>query len=286
VLKFPQAKALDGHTGVATKNLFLKDKKGRLYIVTALPSTKVELPKLSARLGCGKSGLRFAPEELVPAVLGVPLGSVTPLALANPTAKDVVLLIDEGIRSQRTTVLVHPLDNTASLALTSGDLEAFLGSLGVQSVWVDFAAAPTVDKGNPPDLKAVADSATACALSVGEGSNAEATAASGQQSATTAIPSTSSKGNTAVKQGGSKHARGAASKQQSNAAPRRCVTSVADAVLGRAVAALGESVDEDVMRRLRADVRSELNALQNAAYAAGFKAANAAVVAALQGAFA
>ncbi|KAL3650499.1 hypothetical protein CASFOL_006902 [Castilleja foliolosa] len=58
-----QAKYVGHLKGGLSKNLFLKDKKQRLYIVSALAETKVDLKVLSQRLGLGKGGLRMAPEE-------------------------------------------------------------------------------------------------------------------------------------------------------------------------------------------------------------------------------
>ena len=69
----------------------------------------------------------MAPAELLPEVLGVPLGSATPLALANPSASSVVLLLDARFQQQQ-HLLVHPLTNTATTAITPAGLEAFLRS--------------------------------------------------------------------------------------------------------------------------------------------------------------
>ncbi|KAF5843756.1 hypothetical protein DUNSADRAFT_8272 [Dunaliella salina] len=79
-----KTEALAGVPGTVVKNIFAKDKKHRLYIMSALPTTKVDLNTMSARIGTGKGGLRFAPEELLGESLKVPPGSVTPLAIANP----------------------------------------------------------------------------------------------------------------------------------------------------------------------------------------------------------
>ena len=81
----------------------------------------------------GKGGVRLAPYELVGEVLQVPLGSVTPLALAQPTAAGVVLLLDQRIQSQP-LIFVHPLVNTVSTALAPAGLEAFLGCVWPQHV--------------------------------------------------------------------------------------------------------------------------------------------------------
>ena len=82
-------------------------------------------PGLTARLGLGKSLLKLAPEALIGSVLQVPLGSVTPLALCQPGAAGVVLLVDAGIQA-KARVAVHPLVNTASLLLAPADLETLL----------------------------------------------------------------------------------------------------------------------------------------------------------------
>lgn len=61
-----------GHLdGCVSKNLFLKDKKNRLYVVSTLTTTQVDLKALSARLGLGKGGVRVAPEESLQSVLQV-----------------------------------------------------------------------------------------------------------------------------------------------------------------------------------------------------------------------
>lgn len=55
----------------------------------------------------------------------VPLGSCTPLALAQPSAANVALLLDDKLRGQD-RVFVHPLENTATTVLSAAGLEAFL----------------------------------------------------------------------------------------------------------------------------------------------------------------
>ena len=55
----------------------------------------------------------------------VPLGSVTPLAAAQPSAQGVVLLLDAGLRGKE-RIVVHPLSNEASTLLAPAGLEAYL----------------------------------------------------------------------------------------------------------------------------------------------------------------
>ncbi|XP_020103394.1 prolyl-tRNA synthetase associated domain-containing protein 1-like isoform X2 [Ananas comosus] len=76
-----------GHLGGAlSKNLLLKGKKNRFYIVSALAGTKVDLKILSQRLGLGCEWLQ-APEEALQEVLQVPLGCVSPFAVINESAR-------------------------------------------------------------------------------------------------------------------------------------------------------------------------------------------------------
>ncbi|XP_074263565.1 uncharacterized protein LOC141586289 [Silene latifolia] len=139
--------------GAFCKNLFLKDKKNRYYIVSALSETKVDMKVLSQRLGLGKGGIRMAPEEALGELLQVPLGCVTPFALVNESARDIALLLDQGLRSQ-TRILFHPLSNDMSIALTALGVDKFLNSIGRSSAYVDLEANPPVGKDQPPDLAA------------------------------------------------------------------------------------------------------------------------------------
>lgn len=146
-----QAKYVGHLGGALSKNLLLKDKKHRLYIVSALAGTKVDMKILSQRLGLGKGGLRMAPEENLLEVLQVPLGCVTPFALINESASAVSLLLDQGFKSKQSCYF-HPLTNDMTIALSSSYLDKFLISIGKQPVYVDLEASPAVGKDNPPDL--------------------------------------------------------------------------------------------------------------------------------------
>ncbi|XP_058190085.1 uncharacterized protein LOC131307546 isoform X2 [Rhododendron vialii] len=137
--------------GALSKNLFLKDKKHRFYLVSALKDTKVDLKVLSQRLGLGKAGLRMAPEEALLEVLQVPLGCVTPFALVNDSARHVSLLLDKGFKDHE-SCFFHPLSNDASISLNALDLDKFLKSIGKDPSYVDLEANPSVGKDQPPDL--------------------------------------------------------------------------------------------------------------------------------------
>ncbi|KAH9691078.1 tRNA edit domain-containing protein [Citrus sinensis] len=136
-----------------------QDKKHRFYIVSALADTKVDMKVLSQRLGLGKGGLRMAPEETMLEILKVPLGSVTPFALVNESARDVALLLDKGFKAQD-RCFFHPLSNDMSISLNTNDLDKFLKSIGRDPAYVDLEANPAVGKDQPPDLAAFVPSAS------------------------------------------------------------------------------------------------------------------------------
>ncbi|XP_041013535.1 uncharacterized protein LOC121256726 isoform X2 [Juglans microcarpa x Juglans regia] len=146
-----QEKYVRNTGGGLSKNLFLKDKKNRFYVVSALADTKVDLKVLSQRLGLGKGGLRMAPEEALGEILQVPLGCVTPFALINDSARHVSLLLDQGFKDKE-HCLFHPLSNDMAISLNVCELDKFLRLIGRNSSYVDLEANPPVGKDNPPDL--------------------------------------------------------------------------------------------------------------------------------------
>lgn len=123
--------------GGHTKNLFLKDKKGTLWLVTALWDTVIDLKSLPERIGAAR--LSFASAELLGEKLGVIPGSVTPLALMNDRERLVRPVLD--IRLMACDIVnCHPLRNDMTTGLSPAALLGFLGSLGYDPLIVDFAA--------------------------------------------------------------------------------------------------------------------------------------------------
>src|SRR6266849_7243955 len=73
-----QSQALRGTIpGGHTKNLFLKDKKDALFLVTALEDATIELKSLHRVLGAS-GRFSFGSADLLRDTLGVEPGSVTP----------------------------------------------------------------------------------------------------------------------------------------------------------------------------------------------------------------
>jgi len=113
--------------GGHTKNLFLKDRKGELFLVVALGRALIDLKTLHKKLGCDR--LSFGRPELLMEVLGVPAGSVTPFALINDKARRVTVILDaDMMRHERLNY--HPLENTATSNIAREDLLAFIRACG------------------------------------------------------------------------------------------------------------------------------------------------------------
>jgi Ala-tRNA(Pro) deacylase len=113
--------------GVHVKNLFLKDRRDRLWLVTCRHALKVDLVRLARELGAAR--FSFGRPELLQEVLGVEPGSVTPLALVNDRAQRVQAVLDQAILAAD-ELNCHPLRNTASTVLRSADLVRFLEATG------------------------------------------------------------------------------------------------------------------------------------------------------------
>lgn len=113
--------------GGHTKNLFLKDKKGRLFLVVTLGHAHIDLKTLHKTLGSDR--LSFGKPELLLEVLGVAPGSVTPFALINDMAQRVTVILDaDMLRHERLNY--HPLENTATTNISRADFVRFIRSCG------------------------------------------------------------------------------------------------------------------------------------------------------------
>ncbi len=124
--------------GGHTKNLFLKDRRDRLFLVVALGHARIDLKALHRRLGCER--LSFGRPELLMEVLGVTPGSVTPFALINDTACRVTVILDtDMMRYERLNY--HPLANTATTGIARDDLLRFIRSCGHEPRIVAVASA-------------------------------------------------------------------------------------------------------------------------------------------------
>lgn len=114
--------------GAHTKNLFVRDKKGRRHFLVVVGHDKaVDLKALSLRLGV--SNLSFASSERLERHLGIEPGAVSLLAIVNDVAGAVEVILDAGL-STEPILQCHPLVNTSTLAIHRSDIERLLEITG------------------------------------------------------------------------------------------------------------------------------------------------------------
>jgi Ala-tRNA(Pro) deacylase len=113
---------------VHTKNLFLRDKKGKRHWLLVTNCAKaVDLKSLSERIGA--DNLSLASPERLAKFLGVTPGAVTVLGLIHDTERKVELLIDAEVWAEDAW-RCHPLVNTETLVLSRESLERFTALTG------------------------------------------------------------------------------------------------------------------------------------------------------------
>jgi Ala-tRNA(Pro) deacylase len=129
---------LDGHCGhiegLHAKNLFLKDAKGELYLVSARDDAAVDLKALPSR---ARRAVSFGKAELLYEVLGVMLCSVTPFALLDDTVRRLRFVLDRAAASAPRANF-HPLHNAATTGIVGADLVRFAAATGHETVLVSF----------------------------------------------------------------------------------------------------------------------------------------------------
>jgi len=114
--------------GGHTKNLFLRDKKETLFLVSALEDAVIELKSLHRRLGAS-GRFSFGSADLMRETLGIEPGAVTPFAAMNDVDGRVTVVLDAAMMAYR-TLNFHPLLNTMTTSIAAADLICFLAATG------------------------------------------------------------------------------------------------------------------------------------------------------------
>src|SRR5271154_2940103 len=128
VFTVEEAKALRGQLpGGHVKNLFLRNKKGEMWLGGAEEDRKLGLKAPAERLGAGR--VSFGSPERLMQYLGVIPGAVTPMGLINDRKAEVRVVIDQALLAHD-PVNVHPLVNDKTTAIAPADLLKFIESCG------------------------------------------------------------------------------------------------------------------------------------------------------------
>jgi Ala-tRNA(Pro) deacylase len=136
VFTVAEARMLRGDLpGTHIKNLFLRNKKGEMWLVVAAEDRVIDLKALGDRLGAGR--LSFGSPERLLTYLGVLPGAVTPFALINDRQRRVRIAIDKAVL-ERSPINCHPLTNDMTTAIAPHDLLAFIASSGHEATVLDL----------------------------------------------------------------------------------------------------------------------------------------------------
>ncbi len=123
------SKALRGRIeGGHTKNLFLKDRKGNLFLIVAEEDTTIDLKKIHEIIGA-QGKVSFGSADLLTEVWGVLPGAVTPFGAINDSEQRVSVVIDAALMDYE-VLNHHPLVNTMTTSIRREDLVNFLKATG------------------------------------------------------------------------------------------------------------------------------------------------------------
>ena len=113
-----------------TKNLFLRDKKGKRHFLVVVPAQKrVDIKALGTTIGAGR--LSFGSPARLKRYLGVDPGSVTILALIRDSGHAVEVVFDKILGMEK-AFQFHPLINTSTLVISRDGLRQFLDAAGYE----------------------------------------------------------------------------------------------------------------------------------------------------------
>jgi len=130
--------------GTFTKNLLLRDKKDRLFLLSIEEDRVLDLKTLHLRIGAN-GRLGFAPAERMVELLDVSPGALTPLGLINDHAGLVTAVIDASLMDAE-QVNFHPLVNDKSTGLSPKQLLTFIESCQRKPQVVDLDAPLSLER--------------------------------------------------------------------------------------------------------------------------------------------
>lgn len=122
-----------GENALRLKNLYLRDKKKRNYLVTLEQSREVDLKALGVELGAGK--FSFGSADRLLQNLGVRPGAVSPLTMINGVGNEVQFYMDAAAQ-KADVIYMHPLVNDRTVAMARSDVMAFFDRVGCEISWL------------------------------------------------------------------------------------------------------------------------------------------------------
>ena len=109
--------------GAHSKNLFLKNKKNKFFLISCEESFGIDLKKISKSLELGN--ISFAKEEYLDQLLKIKPGSVSPFALLNDESEQVNFYLEQTLYESN-FVNFHPLTNTLTITIKTDKFIRFM----------------------------------------------------------------------------------------------------------------------------------------------------------------
>lgn len=114
--------------GGDTKNLFLKDKKSRYFLLTVGQDAEIDLKTIHHVIGA-QGRVSFGSADRLMEYLGVVPGSVTAFGVINDTDNNVTIIFDAALM-ENDIINAHPLRNNATTSIARDDLLRFVRETG------------------------------------------------------------------------------------------------------------------------------------------------------------
>lgn len=141
VFTVEESKTLRGQLpGGHTKNLFVRDKKGRLFLIVALEDSAIDLKRAHEAIGA-QGRVSFGSAATLREVWGVEPGSVTPFGAINDGENRVTVVLEARMMALD-RLNFHPLVNTQTTGLAAADLTRFLEATGHRPLVIDLPTPP------------------------------------------------------------------------------------------------------------------------------------------------
>ena len=122
-----------GENALRVKNLYLRDKKKRNYLITLQQDREIDLKALGAEMGVGN--LSFGSADRLLQNLGIRPGAVSPLAMVNGVENNVQFHMDSAAQ-QADVIYMHPLVNDRTVAMDRADVLGFFDKIGCHVNWL------------------------------------------------------------------------------------------------------------------------------------------------------
>jgi Ala-tRNA(Pro) deacylase len=114
--------------GIHTKNLFVRNKKGHMWLIVCHQDLGVDLRRLAEEIG-SRSRLSFGSAPRLMRYLGVVPGAVNPFAVINDHSREVQVIVDRAILGDA-PLNFHPLDNAQTTSVSTEGFLQFLEAEG------------------------------------------------------------------------------------------------------------------------------------------------------------